>query len=98
MQVGQGSRSSLRVIQPGRSRMQKQCVGVFISRSTSNREITEHIRKETGLTLPCERLSSKFDKYASFLIRASPRLRTLMLLDLGVWPYGMIYHDYTERV
>ena len=98
VQLGQGSQSSLRVIQPGRS--QKQCVGVFISRlhhKTTPRDITEHICNETGLTLPCERLSSKFDTYASFLIRASPRLRTV-LMDRGVWPYGMIYREFNERV
>ena len=53
-------------------------------------ETTEHICKETGLTLPHERSSSKFNTYDYFLIRASPCLRTV-LLDHSVWPYGR--HD-----
>ena len=83
-----------------RRKLIEQCVGVFVSRfhpKTTEKDVVETIREQTGLTLKVEKLRSKYDTYTSFCIRCSPRLRS-MILDPYMWGCGAVVREYTERI
>ena len=57
-------------------------VGVFITRlakSTNPKGLATHIKRETGLSVSCEPLRTKFDTYSSFCVRLPPHDGRLLL-------------------
>ena len=79
------------------SKARKQ-VGVFITRlarSTNTKDLATHVKRETGLSVSCEPLRTKFDTYSSFCVRLPPRDQHL-LLDSRVGPSGVMVSAFLE--
>ena len=98
---GNGTSSNIRSANPKRrtsaSKARKQ-VGVFITRlarSTNPKDLATHVKRETGLSVSCEPLRTKFDTYSSFCVRLPPRDQHL-LLDSRVWPSGVMVPAFLE--
>ena len=98
---GNGTSSNIRSANTKRrastSKARKQ-VGVFITRlarSTNPKDLATHVKRETGLSVSCEPLRTKFDTYSSFCVRLPPRDQHL-LLDSRVWPSGVMVRAFLE--
>ena len=83
---GNGTSSNIRSANTKRrastSKARKQ-VGVFITRltrSTNPKDLATHVKWETGLSVSCEPLRTKFDTYSSFCVKLPPRDQHLLLV------------------
>ena len=96
--IGQGQRTSIRAMGNQRgptsrhSQGNKTITGVFITRldpSTTEHQISQHIKKETGMSVRAEKLATKYPSYSSFHIRGDRYTRDCML-EPSLWPSGAL--------
>ena len=72
--------------------------GIFISRmdrATTPGHIVKHIHRETRLRVKCEPLTTKYDSYRTFYIRATVQDQK-RLLQGQLWPAGAIVRPYLQ--
>jgi hypothetical protein len=99
--IGTGPKGDLQVNHPRHSKKDtdkgnKQITGVFISRfgsATSTEQIALHIRRETGLKVRPEKVTTKYQEYSSFYIPAESKVRNV-LLDSNTWPRDALIKPY----
>ena len=98
---GKGDGCGLRAMRKSfsSSQKQRQCVGVFISRlarSSTPQDVVAHVKRETGLSVRCEALKTKYDSYCSFCVRV-PHHDLVKLMNPFVWPSGSIVRKFFEH-
>ena len=99
--IGSGHGGNFKVCQPRHGNYDvespnKRITGVFISRfgpSTTPAQIAVHVRKETGLTVRPEKITTKYQNYSSFYIPAESRARDA-LMDSHTWPRGILVKPF----
>ena len=73
--------------------------GVFISRldpKTTEYQVRQLIKRETGLHLRAAKLDTRFDTYSSFHVRGDKKVQdTLMCAEL--WPKGTLVKLFYEK-
>ena len=74
-------------------------VGLFVTRlatKTRAADVAAHVSLETGLTVKCEAIKTKYDGYRSkFCVKLSPHDQRL-LLNANLWPKGVLVKAYRE--
>ena len=73
-------------------------VGLFVTRlatKTRAADVAAHVSLETGLTVKCEAIKTKYDGYRSFCVKLSPHDQR-MLLNANLWPKGVLVKAYRE--
>ena len=73
-------------------------VGLFVTRlatKTRAADVAAHVSLETGLTVKCEPIKTKYDGYRSFYVKLSPHDQH-MLLNANLWPKGVLVKAYRE--
>ena len=73
-------------------------VGLFVTRlatKTRAADVAAHVSLETGLTVKCEPIKTKYDGYRSFCVKLSPHDQH-MLLNANLWPKGVLVKAYRE--
>ena len=73
-------------------------VGIFVTRlatKTRAADVAAHVSLETGLTVKCEAIKTKYDGYRSFCVTLSPHDQR-MLLNANLWPKGVLVKAYRE--
>ncbi|XP_077979457.1 uncharacterized protein LOC144434821 [Glandiceps talaboti] len=71
---------------------------VFVSRlqpHTSSQTVVNFIRSKTNIESKCERLKSKYESYASFVIEV-PHAQLPELMNASVWPEGALVRRYYQ--
>lgn len=95
---GQGRNYRIQSSRTHSPKVNRRCVGIFISRlnrRTQTSDIITHVRDETGIRVQCSAIKTKFDTYKSFCIRAHQRFHK-RLLEAKLWPVGTIVKEYLE--
>ena len=67
-------------------------MGLFVTRlatKTRAADVAAHVSLETGLTVKCEPIKTKYDGYRSFYVKLSPHDQH-MLLNANLWPKGVL--------
>ena len=73
-------------------------VGLFVTRlatKTRAADVAAHVSLETGLTVKCEPIKTKYDGYRSFFVKLSTHDQRL-LLNANLWPKGVLVKAYRE--
>ena len=73
-------------------------VGLFVTRlatKTRAADVAAHVSLETGLTVKCEPIKTKYDGYRSFFVKLSTHDQR-MLLNANLWPKGVLVKAYRE--
>ena len=73
-------------------------VGLFVTRlatKTRAADVAAYVSLETGLTVKCEAIKTKYDGYRSFCVKLSPHDQRL-LLNANLWPKGVLVKAYRE--
>jgi hypothetical protein len=89
--IGTGQSQTLGAVNRERNsqdNVNKQCIGVFISRLKSKvteKHIELHIKHETGFSVRPERLATKYQTYRSYFIPCNKAVR-YAILNAELWP------------
>ena len=78
----------------------RKCLGIFVSRlhpNTTKSQVKEHIFKKLDFPIETEKLQTKFETYASFLVKVKfDHLQNLLVPD--IWPQGALIRKYYESI
>ena len=76
----------------------KQCIGVFVTRLkpwVTAQQVQQSLLSSTGIKVHPNRLETKYDTYASFLIRCNNNVRNT-LLNADIWDSGTLLKPYYQ--
>ena len=97
--IGEARSSRLKTATRGGHTTKRTPIGVFVTRlhrNTSTHDIDGHVRDETGRKVTSEQLATKYNTYASFLIRCHGHIAG-QLLDTKAWPKGVLVKRFFEK-